>query len=70
MYSFGKDEIDRKVCRNIIPEVEVFGHVHLLKYIQQTLFLGLFVDLLVDAYRDDFGTLAVVKVVPAKQRNV
>jgi len=70
MYSFGRDEIDRKACWNIIPEVEVLGHVHLLKYIQQALFLGLFVDLLVDAYRDDFGALTVVNVVPTKQRDV
>ena len=34
MYNFKGDEKDRKTCCEVIPEVKVFGHVHLFEYIQ------------------------------------
>jgi hypothetical protein len=44
------------------PEVEVFGHVHLLEDVHEPLFLSRFVQLVIEAYWDYVGVLTMVKI--------
>ena len=52
--------------RDIMPEIEVLGHVHLLKDIHKTLFLGWFLDFLIKADRNTVCAFAMIKIMSSK----